>query len=391
MSSLQLDRVQWLLYVTILLSFLGGYIQNVSDNAFYIVCLIIMGLTFIIFLSVFSWDQRVYRGLYFLSALYISLIIIMLFYWQKVFISYAFFAFLLNLIFLFSWINFPLKRIIKVLNSTFIIYSLLSFLVYFGILGIGRELNWFPINILGFQFQTLVGFFGSTAWLDAYATIILLMNLMFKVDPRWKWVALYAGLLAFFTFRSTPYLLVIVYSGSYFIKSLFRFKIFLVFVLALIFMAFFFPFLLKMDGNHDQLFAFIDFALTGRAHLWTTMLNAIFEKPFENLIWGFGNVNSFPVAVWHGIYTNPHNAFFRLFIEGGIIFYILIFMALSYLMTRVHISKLPLLFAILTIGISNSMLFQFQNLSIVFLLVYLLLQHDEKDSEAQEQKIETKE
>ncbi|MEQ9307273.1 MAG: hypothetical protein RJQ14_25385 [Marinoscillum sp.] len=291
---------------------------------------------------------------------------------MRFFISLAFFAYILVVILTFVSIDYPLKALTKVLNKSFIVYSVLSLLLYFGLIPIGRELNWFPVSIFGIEIQTMVGFLGSTAWIDGFAIIICLMNVHYKLDENWKKYAIISGFMAFLTFRSTPYLLLIAFLGILLLNKLVKQRVVLLIPLTLIFGSFFIPKLILMYTRDEQLFAVIDYALTGRAHLWTTVLDALFEKPLNTLLIGYGNMNNFPVPVWHGILTNPHNAFFRLFIEGGVIFYSTFFVALAYAILKVQTKHLPIIFIIITQGISNSMIFQFQNLSMVYLLAALI-------------------
>ena len=74
-----------------------------------------------------------------------------------------------------------LPTFLKYANLTYVFYAMLSYLVYFGVVTPGirgtlEGINQFEANSFGLSFRTLIGFNGTTAGIDAYSAIILLLN-----------------------------------------------------------------------------------------------------------------------------------------------------------------------------------------------------------------------
>jgi hypothetical protein len=349
--------------LVIFLSFIGGYFSSIYRPVYYATSLISLALVYFL-LAQISVDQFKIKPWIFYSIYAAVAITIFLILFQSIVNTYhVYLLFVIGLFVLFNRYHIQRRSLLRITNFTFLVYLFFSILLYLGIISIGRELNIFDVsyNILGIK--TFIGLLGSTASIDSYATIVILINLYYN-QSKTKWVIIFlSSLAALLTFRSTPYL---VFFGPFIIvKILSLFKknqILILLITGTIFFGSFLPSLIWQITGSEKIFIGLNFLLTGRASLWYFMIEKYFSYPLLDLLIGFGDTINFEIFVWGKYTANPHNMYLKLLIVYGMILFIGFFLLISLKLRKNTSTQLLILFAILLAGVGNSNIFSFMNI-----------------------------
>lgn len=292
----------------------------------------------------------------------------------NVFLSNAFYIFATLLFLLFTKIKVSHLQFMNIFNISYLIYLSLSIGVFMEIIPLNRDLNLFELDLLDLNVKTFIGFYGSTAAIDAYSAICVVLNIVFyEARARARLLIIVAALSAMIlTFRSSPYLVLIAPIICIYFTRLVSHKISIPILNTIIFGSFCIPLIFHQIFDNDQLDLIINIGTTGRAQLWNEILELFGDAKLNDQLLGFGNTDSFEVFVWNDYHSNPHNSYFRVLLENGLIIYVISWITLTFMMIHLPNKKLIVIYAILISGISNTNVFTFMNLPVVFLLIYYM-------------------
>jgi O-Antigen ligase len=290
---------------------------------------------------------------------------------------HLFLFYLLGIYYLVKELGIEKYLLLKITNYTYLIYLILSMLVYFSIIQWPtRELNIFSYEFLGLKLNTFIGYYGSTAHLDSYSLLIVILNLYFNRNYKEKiFISIIASIFTIGTFTMTPLLaLVVAVMCSLIIITFKNIKKITIPLFTMVFILFFFIILqLSLLFNAIEFFGL---ATNGRNKIWIEMWKIYIQNDIS-LKWLLGYVNTeefavIPFGAHVGEYTNPHNNYFRYLIEYGVIF----FATSSYFITKnvknlKRFSSLLLAFFLLMIGNTNNEIFDLVNP--IYLIWFLVL------------------
>lgn len=349
--------------IIILTSFLGGYFSSIYRPVYYASSTLCLILVYFLTIKFSIKKYSIQPWIFYIAYFAISGIILLILLQSIVNTYHLYFLFLTGLFLLFNIYYIPRKSLLRVTNLSFLIYLFFSILLYLDIIKIGRDLNIFDINYNILGIKTFIGLFGSTASIDSYATIIILINLYYN-KGKGKWLLiLVSATAALLTFRTTPFL---VFFGPFIIvKCIDLFKKHLSVILLMtgaIFFLCFLPSLIWQVTHSERIILILNFLLTGRASLWILMINQYFTYPMTDLLVGFGDTLHFEVSAWGRVTANPHNMYLKILIVYGMIIFIGFYILLSSKLVKNTSTQLIILFAILLAGIGNSNIFSFMNL-----------------------------
>lgn len=290
---------------------------------------------------------------------------------------HLFLFYLLGIYYLVKELGIEKYLLLKITNYTYLIYLILSMLVYFSIIQWPtRELNIFSYEFLGLKLNTFIGYYGSTAHLDSYSLLIVILNLYFNRNYKEKiFISIIASIFTIGTFTMTPLLaLVVAVMCSLIIITFKNIKKITIPLFTMVFILFFFIILqLSLLFNAIEFFGL---ATNGRNKIWIEMWKIYIQNDIS-LKWLLGYVNTeefavIPFGAHVGEYTNPHNNYLRYLIEYGVIF----FATSSYFITKnvknlKRFSSLLLAFFLLMIGNTNNEIFDLVNP--IYLIWFLVL------------------
>lgn len=374
LKKVTLDRYR-ILYVLILFSFFSIYFKDYLDYLSYFLTLSLVGSVGVYYLynrDLFEFYFSEFKAVFFIGSIFVSSIL----YNYELARSYLFLISVVCIYFIFNTLKYSKNEFVKVHNVTFIIYVILSALLYFDFIIIGREINAFPVNFLGMQFTTFYGFLGSTASIDSYSALTVLVNLIYNKKRSGYFLAFIALLITLGTFRATPFLVLF---GPFVIAGVIKFfwkKTIILFNL-FIFLSFAIPFVIQLIWENELLQVFLNIATTGRASLWSAMIAEYLSRDILQLLIGFGNTTSFEVEAWHEEIANPHSAYFTMLISYGGILFSFIYYFLTRKMLSNNWTQLVIIYAVLLAGISNGQLFSFAGMPLILWIV-ILTSHNKK-------------
>lgn len=240
------------------------------------------------------------------------------------------------------------EQLLAVSNAVFAVYLALSVLVYVEAIPLARELALFEYGdllVLGFPFRTFIGFYGSTAAIDAYALFIAAINFLY--GRGWKrWLFTTLGIVASAaTLRYTPLValvLALVATGGW--RSMgpgvARKVVAALLVLSCFGSAVVVVAAIEWAGSD----AMDTFALltSGRSPIWIGMLSAFSAdaNPWVAVWLGTGTHEVYAVDLGfsHGNWiSNPHNNYLEFLLKYGIVgwslllvFAVLVFSSISH-------------------------------------------------------------
>lgn len=286
--------------------------------------------------------------------------------------AYFFLIFLAVMLLLMDEANLSVDTLVKVTNITYLIYLFFSILVYVKMLPAPVDLEKRgAADLLFFSMRPFVGFFGSTAHIDSYSTVVVFINWLYSTNPRVKYtMSLLAGLAALLTFRSTPLLILVGAVSSGWIASKVRFLNF--WIVTLLFGSFLMPFVVYYLFKNELYLIVLDWLLTGRASLWVDIALLYQKEPFYNQLVGFGVSEIFTVYSWGVEKANPHSLFFNTLIVYGIPVFLFLFVMVWRRLRNLPMKEKILLIAILLSGVGNSYIIGFTNLPFTLWFTFIL-------------------
>lgn len=261
----------------------------------------------------------------------------------------ASYSFVIPYIFVTSFIivdryKLDIAALLKIHNVVFLVYLFLSVLVYTGFINLNRDLNIFEEQNFLVNFQTFIGFYGSTASIDSYAMFTAIVNVLFGKDIKEKIII---ATLAFFaslsTLRMTPILALILSFIIYLIvvrlvKRGFSFKVLVGFIN--FFIVFSFLIVLIIEPYMSDEFDFFLQAFThGRFSIWQNMISNFTTDDFNlfQQLFGIGErirVDTGWISQGSNFTTNSHNSFIDILIKFGILGLVFFYAGVSYLIAN---------------------------------------------------------
>ena len=278
----------------------------------------------------------------------------------------------------FKIIKLTIVKFLRVINVTYLIYLLFSIASYSGIVFAQDPdaLNSF-VNDYGFiSFETLYGLEGSTAAIDSYSALIILLN-MFLNKNIFKYLMIIISLFALlWTTRFTPVVILFLAATSY---VLVRNKFLAVAALSSIFLGFFLFTFLEMFYPNESFFIknvpnsmILQIATHGRTFIWSEQLKSIADN-FSGLDFLIGNYKYAEVFIpWgKGVTSNSHNSFLYLFFRIGVSAVVMI----SFLMMKVFYNfdrrTFPIIFGVFLSATTNGIVFYVGNPVFFLVVIYL--------------------
>ena len=288
------------------------------------------------------------------------------------------FLLFLSFVVYFKMIKLSVVRLLRVVNITYLFYLLLSIISYSGLIFAQEPdaLNSF-IKEYGFiSFETLYGLEGSTASIDSYSALIILVNLFLnKKLSRYMMIiiALFALLL---TTRFTPIIMFLFSIISYVVV---RNRILAVLAISSIFLGFFSFSFLEMFYPNESFFienipnsVILNVATHGRTFIWSEQLESIANN-FNGLDFLIGNYKYAEVLIpWgEGSTSNSHNSFFSLFFRIGIAAIFMILFFIRKIFYNFDRRTFPVIFGIFLSATTNGTVFYVGNPVFLLVLIYL--------------------
>jgi hypothetical protein len=279
----------------------------------------------------------------------------------------------------FKVIKLSVSRILRIVNVTYLIYLLLSIISYSGIVFSqeGNILNSFFVDFGFISFETLYGLEGSTASIDSYSTLIILLNLFLNRKLAKYLIILIALFAVVWTTRLTPVIMFFLSVGSYFLV---RNKFVAVFLLVAIFIGFFSFTYIELYFPNENFFIngisnkqLLQIATHGRTFIWAEQFKSISDN-FGLVDYLIGNYKYAEVVIpWgaEGPYANSHNSFFHLFFRIGIAAIFMIIFFIRKVFYNFDRRTFPVIFGIFLSATTNGTIFYVGNPVFLLILIYL--------------------
>ena len=284
----------------------------------------------------------------------------------------------LSLVYYFKIIKLSVVQFLKVVNITYLIYLLLSIISYSGLI-LAQEpgdLNSFFKDYGFISFETLYGLEGSTAAIDSYSGLIILINLFLNIR-RTKYLIITIALFALlWTTRFTP---IIMFFFSIISYAVVRNRFVAVFALSSIFIAFFSFSFLEIFYPNETFFIkdipnsiILHIATHGRTFIWSEQLQSIVNN-FNWLDFLIGNYKYAEVLIpWgEGATSNSHNSFFSLFFRIGVAAIFMIIFFIRKVFYNFDRRTFPIIFGIFLSATTNGTVFYVGNPIFLLVLIYL--------------------
>tara|TARA_B110000091_G_scaffold141074_1_gene150704 strand:- start:125 stop:1198 length:1074 start_codon:yes stop_codon:yes gene_type:complete len=290
----------------------------------------------------------------------------------------------LSMIIYFKLIMLSMRRLLRIINITYLLYLILSIISYSGIsLAQGGTLvNSFFVDYGFVSFETLYGLEGSTASIDSYSTLVLLLNI-FLNRGLMKYIIIFITLIVvLWTARLTPIVMFLFSMVSFiFVRN----RFIAIFLLTSIFIAFIAFTFIELYYPYDDFFIkgipntiLLHIATHGRTFIWAEQFKSISDN-FGIVDYLIGNYKYAEVLVhWSDFpYFNSHNSFFHLFFRIGIAAIFMIIFFISKVFYNFDRRTFPVIFGIFLSATTNGTIFYVGNP--VFLLVLIYLTYFYKD------------
>lgn len=295
------------------------------------------------------------------------------------------FLLFLAIVIYFKLIKLSVHRLLRVVNITYLLYLILSVISYSGIFFYqeGSLINSFFIDYGFISFETLYGLEGSTASIDSYSTLLLLLNI-FLNRGLMKYIIIFITLIVvLWTARLTPIVMFLFSIGSFiFVRN----RFIAIFLLISIFIAFFAFTFIELYYPHEDSFVkdipntlLLHIATHGRTFIWAEQFKSISDN-FGLVDYLIGNYKYAEVLIpWgaEGPYANSHNSFFHLFFRIGIAAIFMIIFFIRKVFYNFDRRTFPVIFGIFLSATTNGTIFYVGNP--VFLLVLIYLTYFYKD------------
>ena len=266
--------------------------------------------------------------------------------------------------------NISIREFVKFVNNTYVCYLFLSVLVTFHIIQpgfTGEEMNQFDIDVGNSTMTTLVGFSGTTAAIDSYSSIVLLINLLFstgKIRLLFSSISLLAMLL---TFRFTPLVAMGFASSVIFLRENKLITLYKLFVVTFCAFSFFVPLFYIEDLD------FLDEITHSRAKIWIEYWYIWISSGISSMLFGIRQQH-LPEIIFtesQGWFSNPHSSFMRIFLFWGTLFYFVFVVYLYKVVLRILNKKnLAIVSLVLVCAVTNSIVLWNENPIYILCLVY---------------------
>jgi hypothetical protein len=296
--------------------------------------------------------------------------------------------FAVKLIFLFLWFNnseIPLSRFVNFINITYLIYLGFSIIFWLTSTTLRSQINAFFIDLGFFQFQTLFGIEGTTASIDSYSGLILILNLIFKESANRRLMIVLSCTALFLAFRQTPVFALLITLGVMKLNVIRNGKQAalivlapMVFICLVLFIIMYNHGYIYLFGNKLDLFELFYHASHARTMLWQEQLNFLFERyNFWDYLLGHFD-DSFQVMLYnmdremiHKTSDNAHNSYFALFYRNPVLTVSLYVSGLVLIARTFHKKTFPVIHFIMLVALSNATIFSLQNPVYIFTLIFL--------------------
>lgn len=370
---MKIKVVYLFLVVTILLSFVGGYLENFNRTMYQFGAILIT-----LMCSLASFFQLADKMEFRVNRLLVTVIFLLfgiLLIGLSIHKQFNLYPFLLltfvSLYYFFLTYKVKAKTLLIITNLTFLIFLFFSILLYTRVIPAPQKLNMFTYNILGLKLTTFIGLYGGTASIDSFAMLVAVINVLHGSGKKRYVMAFIAFFSSVATLRFTPYLIIILPLVSLYITKRQPFLTQRILVL-IFFLSFLIPTIITSIFHYDLLDFVINRGLNGRAFLWRDMLELYQEKSLVDRLFGFGKSNDFIVKTWYFEVDNPHSVYLASLINYGIFIFMIFVIVVMKKIPRLLYKYKFVVIAILSAGIGNSVLIGFQNFAITIWLLYSL-------------------
>ncbi len=283
--------------------------------------------------------------------------------------------------------NVKKNEFLSFVNITYLFYLFFSYLLYFNIIPniAPRDLNVFNDSLLGIvEIKTLIGIEGSTASIDSYSGIVVLLNLFYNKSKFSKFLMI---LISFFsmllTTRMTP-LVAMFFSAFVFVFIRSKYSAILILLtimsvfLTLLYLLYCKPeFTINIFGLNVKLSLILSEATHSRSLVWYEQIKNVLQ--FYNIydyIFGYFEDNITHVVVFKGWYKhmiNPHNSYIFLFFLSPFLLILFYINILIKIFNNFNNYTYPIIFFILLAGFTTQKIFVLENPIYLIILSYLLL------------------
>jgi hypothetical protein len=354
-------------------------INSGSSNFVFYISTVIGSSLILLILLVFHLDSKFYinESEIFMMLLVSLLILVGLIHSADILGVFLFLIFC-SLIIYFKIQKTSIIDIVAFANWSFLIYFSLSLISYFGIAFQHSKdvLNSFDINYGFISFETLYGLEGSTADIDSYSSVIVLLNL-FLNKRKSKYIFILMALIALiWTARFTP-IVSFIFSVITFIFI--RNKWSALIAISMIFVGFISFTYIEMYHPYDRYFSslvpnklVLQLATHGRTYIWSEQMKNISEN-FHLLDYLLGNYKFSEVSIpWSdGTTSNSHNSFLALYFRMGIVVLLMLAILIHKIFSSFNRLTFPILFSIFLSATTNGTIFYVGNPIFLILTIYL--------------------
>lgn len=272
-----------------------------------------------------------------------------------------------------------MRTLLRLTNAYFLVYLGMSLLVYFGVVDLNRELNVFDATRRAplLDFKTLVGFYGSTAHIDAISLFIALLNLLWGRGRRRYLMIAIAVAAGLASVRFTPFValgvallatgMIVGVRRARSARRSLAIAIGLAIVLSV-------PLsMVAVEVVPSQTFErAVNMATNGRLLIWQTMAGVFAGAPVLSQAFGTGSTEPYYlVGGWPRMHpttmevsplwtANPHNSYLSLALTLGLAAFVVLMFSLAVLLARMRTWRALLVtFYVLTVGTTNAELLTF--------------------------------
>jgi len=266
-----------------------------------------------------------------------------------------------------------INEVVKFLNITYLIYSILSLFVYLHVFLPALRFdiyNQFDIYVRGYSFKTYVGFDGSTSSIDSYSMLIFVINLLLNKNNKSKYlfmaIALSQSLL---TFRMTPIVSILI-SAPILVFPLKLRKIYTSLCIIFAFISFLIPY--QFRNNIDITYSFISYTHY-RNITWNNFIEYFRSIDLLNILLGTRTEMEPVYTSWAGKWINhPHSTYLRMLLYYGVINYIIFFIWFFINNLKITNKRFQFVFISTVIfGVTNLNIFYSRTCVYYIILLYL--------------------
>jgi len=288
--------------------------------------------------------------------------------------------------------SFTTKEIISFLNNTYLIYAILSLIVFnflpstFYTLA-DHELNYVDLGFT--KYLVLHSIEGGASTIDSYSALIFLCNIFLITEKRQNnyFMIFFSFFLIIYSLKMTPLVGLIVGLFSYIIiRNKYASAIYMILIISI------FITVLNLLFINPEIYGPIKFASVmyvathARSMIWVQQLG-ILENTYTTLDYIFGNftsqlftVNAFQLSGSEITtnYDNPHNTYLLLFFKAPLLLIIYYIRYLKLVFKQFSRKSFVIISFIAVAGFSNSSLISLGNPVYLIIIAFLLTSPDYK-------------